>query len=86
VSAAELLVDKGSVAIDGVSLTVGSAGRESFDVFIIPETQERTILSRRKTGEKVNIEVDYLAKLVRKFLAGKRESDRRLFPFAGAEE
>ena len=85
-AAAELLVDKGSVAIDGVSLTVGSAGRESFDVFIIPETQERTTLSRKKAGGKVNIEVDYLAKLVRKFLAGKGEKNRGRFPFAGVEE
>jgi len=85
-SAAEFLVDKGSVAIDGVSLTVGSAGRESFDVFIIPETQERTTLSRKKTGGKVNVEVDYLAKLVRKFLAGQKENIRGLFPFGGAEE
>lgn len=64
----ELLVEKGSVAVDGVSLTVGGIERGAFEVFLIPESQGKTTLSRRTVGGAVNLEADYLAKLVRKFV------------------
>ena len=63
------LVPKGPVAVDGVSLTVGSAiTASSFTVYLIPETVRQTMLGDRAVGERVNIEIDYLAKLVRQFL------------------
>ncbi|WP_205475171.1 riboflavin synthase [Nocardioides sp. SYSU D00038] len=63
------LVDKGSITVDGVSLTVVSAGESSFTVSLIPETLARTTLGTRAPGDRVNLEVDVLAKHVEKLLA-----------------
>jgi len=64
------LVPKGPVAVDGISLTVGELPRGStFAVHLIPETLRQTTLGLRQVGERVNIELDYLAKLVRQFLS-----------------
>jgi len=60
------LVEKGSVAIDGVSLTVAAVDEESFSVSLIPETLERTTLGGLGPGREVNIEVDVLAKYIEK--------------------
>ncbi len=73
------LVDKGSVTVDGVSLTVVSARADGFSVSLIPETLARTTLGSRRPGDRVNLEVDILAKHVEKLLAaqaadGKDES------------
>lgn len=59
---AHLVVQKGSIAIDGISLTVAEAAKSSFSVWIIPHTWEVTNLRGRKAGEKVNLEFDILAK------------------------
>lgn len=59
---APLVVDKGSIAIDGISLTVSAAGDDWFEVSLIPETLTRTTLGRRTVGELVNIETDILAR------------------------
>lgn len=64
----EYLVPKGSVAVDGVSLTVGASERDAFWLALIPETVGRTTLGSRQAGDEVNLEADYLAKLVRKFM------------------
>ncbi|MGZ4497931.1 MAG: riboflavin synthase [Nocardioides sp.] len=64
------LVDKGSITVDGVSLTVVEAREESFTVSLIPETLARTTLGTRAVGERVNLEADVLAKHVEKLLAG----------------
>jgi riboflavin synthase len=61
---AELLVDKGSVAVDGVSLTVVEALPDRFTVSLIPETLARTTLGTRAPGEAVNLEMDVIAKHV----------------------
>lgn len=61
---APLVVDKGSIAVDGISLTVSAAGDDWFEVSLIPETLERTTLGRRTAGELVNIETDILARHV----------------------
>jgi riboflavin synthase len=61
---APLVVDKGSIAIDGISLTVSSAGDDWFEVSLIPETLERTTLGNRRVGDLVNIETDILARHV----------------------
>ena len=62
------LVEKGSVAVNGVSLTVASLRGGRFTVALIPHTLKETNLSSLKSGSKVNIEVDILAKYVRSFL------------------
>ncbi len=58
------LVEKGSITVDGVSLTVVDAGDEEFSVALIPTTKELTTLGHREPGDRVNIEVDALAKHV----------------------
>ncbi|MBI3997221.1 MAG: riboflavin synthase [Candidatus Omnitrophica bacterium] len=65
----KFLVPKGPVAVDGVSLTVGRTPRPStFTVHLIPETLRQTTLASRVAGDRVNLELDYLAKLVAQFL------------------
>jgi len=63
-----LLVPKGSIAVDGVSLTVAALERGAFQLYLIPETVARTTLGSRTVGEQVNLESDYLAKLVMRFM------------------
>jgi riboflavin synthase len=66
---AELLryvVEKGSIAVDGVSLTVSAVDEEAFEVSLIPETLERTTLGAAAPGRVVNLEVDVLAKYLEK--------------------
>lgn len=58
----ELLVEKGSVAIDGISLTIFNLKGATFDVAIIPLTFEKTNLKHKKVGDKVNVEFDILGK------------------------
>jgi riboflavin synthase len=65
------VVEKGSIAIDGVSLTVAALDERGFEVSLIPETLERTTLGTAKPGERVNLEVDVLAKYVER-LVGPR--------------
>jgi riboflavin synthase len=62
------VVEKGSIAVDGVSLTVSAIDDESFSVSLIPETLERTTLGGAAYGHRVNIEVDVLAKYVEKLV------------------
>jgi riboflavin synthase len=61
---APLVAEKGSIAVDGVSLTVASAGRDRFDVALIPETLARTTLGGAGPGARVNLEADVLARHV----------------------
>ncbi|MCA8973040.1 MAG: riboflavin synthase, partial [Planctomycetes bacterium] len=68
---ARYLVAKGSIAVDGVSLTVVDVTDTSFTVSLIPETLTRTTLGTRTPGEQVNLEVDVLAKYVERLLAGR---------------
>lgn len=63
------VVHKGSIALDGVSLTVARIDGESFDVSLIPETLERTTLGAAGAGTRMNLEVDVVAKYVEKLLA-----------------
>ncbi|HEY6933234.1 MAG TPA: riboflavin synthase [Marmoricola sp.] len=65
---ARYLVPKGSITVDGVSLTVVEVGEESFTVSLIPETLARTTLGSKQPGEQVNLEVDVIAKYVEKLL------------------
>jgi riboflavin synthase len=65
------VVEKGSIAVDGVSLTVSGIGDDWFAVSLIPETLERTILGTAVPGQLVNLEVDVLAKYVEKVAAAR---------------
>ena len=67
------LVFKGSVAVDGISLTVASVQRKSFRIWIIPHTFEVTALRERQVSDAVNLEADLLGKYVEKFLAARRQ-------------
>ncbi len=58
------LVPKGSVAIDGVSLTIGNVNSKSFSIYLIPYTLKLTTLGIKKEGDRVNIETDLLAKYI----------------------
>jgi riboflavin synthase len=64
------VVETGSIAVDGVSLTVAGIGERSFTVSLIPETLDRTNLDGLRAGTKVNVEVDVLAKYVEKAVRG----------------
>ncbi len=64
----QFLVSKGSVAVDGVSLTVVGARETGFDVALIPLTLQRTTLGERRVGDRVNLEADVLGKYVKQYL------------------
>ena len=68
----EGIVEKGSIAIDGISLTVAAVGRDSFNVSIIPHTLKETVLGHKKNGDIVNLENDVVGKYIKKFL-GREE-------------
>jgi riboflavin synthase len=65
------VIEKGSIAVDGVSLTVTEVDRRSFTVSLIPETLQRTNLGHAGPGDRVNLEVDVLAKYVEKLIEGR---------------
>ncbi len=69
------IVSKGSVTVDGISLTVVEALEDTFSLYLIPETIENTIIEEWREGASVNIEVDILAKYVEKMLGGKNIKD-----------
>jgi riboflavin synthase len=73
-SLARYLVEKGSVAVDGVSLTVSGLGEDQFSVSLIPETLQRTNLGEIGEGATVNIEVDILAKHVERLMQSYLEA------------
>ena len=72
------IVEKGSIAINGISLTVSEVGDGYFCVSTIPQTLERTNLKFLKTGDFVNIEVDIFAKYIEKFLSAKDNKKEKI--------
>lgn len=68
---APFFVEKGSVCIDGVSLTLTSVGADRFGVMLIPETQQRTSLGKKQPGQKVNLEADIVGKYVARMMGGR---------------
>ena len=70
---AQYVAHKGSIAVDGISLTVAEVREASFVCWIIPHTREVTNLAARRKGERVNLEFDLLAKYVERIVARKRE-------------
>jgi len=65
------VVFKGSIAVDGISLTVAAVRRRSFDLWIIPHTREITALGERAAGDAVNLETDMLGKFVERFVTAR---------------
>jgi len=72
---AEYLVEKGSVAVDGISLTVVDVMRDGFSLVIIPHTAKMTTLGHKAAGDRVNVEVDILGKYVSKYLKKGKDTD-----------
>jgi riboflavin synthase len=70
------VVEKGSIAVDGISLTVASLRSGSFTVALIPHTLENTNLQTRKVGDSVNLECDILAKYVESLLERRSEPEK----------
>ena len=68
-----LLVDKASILINGVSLTISKILRDKFQIWVIPHTLKLTNLSKLNLNEHVNIEIDILSKYVKKFLNEKKK-------------
>ncbi|HMA27091.1 MAG: riboflavin synthase [Solirubrobacterales bacterium] len=76
------VVERGSIAIEGVSLTVAELSESGLEVSLVPETLERTTLGALEPGDRVNVECDVLARYVRRQLSG----DASLSPFATEQE
>lgn len=68
------IVFKGSVAVDGISLTVAGVSKKSFRIWIIPHTYEVTVLRERKVGDAVNLEADLIGKYVEKFVSARKRA------------
>ncbi|MGI6010025.1 MAG: riboflavin synthase [Ruminococcus sp.] len=72
-----LIVEKGSVAIDGISLTVAKETKNCFQVSVIPHTGEETTLLKRKEGDLVNLENDIVGKYVEKLMKNEQEEEQK---------
>ena len=70
-----LIVEKGSVTIDGISLTVAKVSKADFSVSVIPHTLEQTILKNKQAGDMVNLENDILGKYVKKLIGNSNETE-----------
>jgi riboflavin synthase len=70
------LVPKGSIAVDGISLTIAALEPERFSVAVIPHTLDHTALRRKSAGDRVNLELDVLGKYVARFLPGAKPPSR----------
>lgn len=77
----ELIVEKGSIAIDGISLTVTDVGSDFFGISLIPHTGEQTTLLSKKIGDIVNLENDILAKYVKKLISPTKEQSNITLEF-----
>lgn len=71
------VTEKGSVAVDGVSLTAGRVRRGKFTVYLIPETLRVTNLKERRPGDRVNLEGDVLGKLVEHLISRRRRGRKK---------
>jgi len=70
------VIEKGSIAVDGISLTVNACEKDFFEVNIIPHTGTETSLLRKSVGDQVNIETDLIGKYIEKFLSSERSSQQ----------
>jgi riboflavin synthase len=65
------LIEKGSIAVDGISFTINRCVGISFDITIVPHTANVTTISRKRVGDEVNIEIDLISKYVQRFLCDR---------------
>jgi len=72
------IISQGSVALDGISLTVAQRKKESFIVSLIPHTAAQTTLAMKKTSDSINIETDMIAKYVESFLNARQQKESKL--------
>ncbi|KWZ78505.1 riboflavin synthase [Anaerococcus tetradius] len=72
----KFIVNKGSIAIDGISLTVSFENDDIFEVSLIPETLTRTNLKNKRVGDLVNLETDILSRIVEKLYRSEKKEDR----------
>ena len=77
------IVFKGSIAVDGISLTVAAVRRKSFEVWIIPHTRTVTALAERRVGDAVNLETDMLGKFVERFVTARLRRSASFRPECG---
>jgi riboflavin synthase len=75
-SLSRYMIKKGSVAVDGISLTINNLGLDRFDVSIIPHTAKQTTIGFNKVGDLVNIETDMIGKYVERFVTGREYNDK----------
>ncbi|MCF8025035.1 MAG: riboflavin synthase [Desulfobacteraceae bacterium] len=71
------MIPKGSVAVDGISLTINTCSARGFEIAIIPHTAENTTIGLKNPGDWVNIETDLIGKYVEKFIKGENTEDSR---------
>jgi riboflavin synthase len=71
------MIQKGSVAVDGISLTINNCSLDRFDVSIIPHTAKLTTIGFKKAGDLFNIETDMIGKYVERFVGGKRRDEKK---------
>ena len=74
------LVEKGSVAVEGISLTIASLGENSFSVSVIPHTRANTDLKDKKSGDIVNLECDIIGKYVLRYLSAGSQAPYDALP------
>ena len=74
------MIEKGSVAVDGVSLTINVCDRQGFEVSIIPYTAKWTTVGTKKIGDPVNIETDMIGKYVERFVTGRGDTEMHAAP------
>ena len=70
-------MEKGSVAIDGISLTVARVSSRDFSVSVIPHTLKETVLNEKRNGDKVNIENDVIGKYVEKLIVNADKNEEK---------
>lgn len=74
-SLARYMIKKGSIAVDGVSLTINTCDARGFEVCIIPHTAQLTTVGQKKTGEEVNIETDIIGKYIEQLFSAQQDGD-----------
>ncbi|MGD9067597.1 MAG: riboflavin synthase, partial [Desulfobacterales bacterium] len=83
-SLTQYMIAKGSVAIDGISLTINKRESDSFSVSVIPHTARLTTIGFKNKGDRVNIETDMIGKYVERFISGRQGMSRENLPKQGS--
>ena len=75
-SLAKYIAEKGSICVDGISLTVNGVDGDEFDLNIVPHTLEMTTMGNFESGQRVNLEVDIIARYLERLLLGEKAADK----------